>query len=272
MKRVVFTILFFSLFSPAFFVYADTPIKVLIVPGHDDKIWGAQYGNIKEADMTLALGSQIFNLLKKDKRFEVYITRDSGRYISTFENYFTQQEQEITAFKQTAKKSFTDKILGGIFVKKSGVPHVAVKSYMSNVLYGINKWSNENKIDMILHIHFNDYPRKTSWTKGKYKGFSIYVPEKQFENSPESILLGKSIHSELLKKYSTSTYKKEIGGLIQDQSLIALGASGTLSKTVRSVLIEYGYIYSFGNTKNRHSAYNNMANLTVSGIKNYFFK
>ena len=264
--------LFLVLFVPIFSVHAEVPIKVLIVPGHDDKIWGAQYGNIKEADMTLALGTQIFNLLKKDKRFEVYITRDSSGYVSTFENYFTQQEKEITSFKQKAKELINEKILGGVFVRKSGVPHVAVKSYMSNVLYGINKWSNENQINAVVHIHFNDYPRKSAWTKGKYKGFAIYVPEKQFENSEESILLGKSIHKELLKKYIASTYEKEVGGLLEDQSLIALGSNGTLNASVLSILVEYGYIYRFGNSNMRKLAYTNMAQLTVAGIKNYFIK
>ena len=49
-----------------------------------------------------------------------------------------------------------------------------------------------------------------------------------------------------------------------------MGSNGSLIESVRSILIEYGYIYRFGNSKMRHQAYVNMANLTVKGITNYF--
>lgn len=86
--------------------------------------------------------------------------------------------------------------------------------------------------------------------------------------------LAKSIFSQLSKKYTTSTYVKEKGGLIPDQKLIALGASGTLNKNVSSILVEYGYIYQkiFRNSATRHQAYRDMATLTTNGILNYFFK
>jgi len=77
---------------------ASIPIKILLVPGHDNEVWGAQYGNIKEADMTLALATRIFNILKKDKRFEVYITRDSKGYTKKFADYFSTHKDEILAF------------------------------------------------------------------------------------------------------------------------------------------------------------------------------
>ncbi len=272
MKRILFTLLFLGFFLPTFFVNATDPIKVLIVPGHDNKIWGSQYGKLKEADMNLALGMQIFNLLKKDKRFSVYITRDSNGYVSTFGNYFKDHEKDITLFKENARKIKKEAIQSGTFIEKVSVPHVAVKSYMSNILYGINKWSDENKMDMVLHIHFNDYPRQYVWTKGKYKGFTIYVPENQMANAKESRILAQNIFDKLAQKYVTSTYEKEIDGIVEDQSLIALGSNGTLLPTVRSVLIEYGYIYRFGNRVERQKAYDNMTKLTVAGIKNYFFK
>ena len=47
------------------------PIKILLIPGHDNVVWGAEYENLKEADMNLAVATQIYNLLKKDKRFEI---------------------------------------------------------------------------------------------------------------------------------------------------------------------------------------------------------
>lgn len=246
------------------------PIRILLVPGHDDKIWGAQYGNIKEADMNRVLAWKIYDLLKKDKRFEVYITRDENGYTKEFADYFQNERKAILTFKDEAKKETQNKIEDGDFIEKENVFHNTVSENTAVILYGINKWANENNVDVVIHIHFNDYPRPTKWTQGKYKGFAIYVPDAQFGNARESGLLGANIHTELNKKYITSTYKKELGGLVADQKLIALGSNGTLISTVRSVLVEYGYIYRFGNSIMRHKAYTNMANLTFAGIKNYF--
>lgn len=247
------------------------PVKILLVPGHDNDVWGAQYSNLKEADMNLVLATKIYNLLKKDKRFDVHITRNSSGYTKEFADYFESHRADIISFKENAKKAAANNIASGYFTEKESVPHNAVTEDISVILYGINKWAGENKIDAVIHVHFNDYPRPTKWTKGKYMGFVIYMPEGQMANSIESVNLAKSIFTQLIKKYVSSTYPKEVGGLVPDQSLIALGARETLPTSVRSILIEYGYIYRFGNTSMRHKAYTIMASLTATGIKNYFF-
>ena len=277
MKLKKTLLIIFLLILPIFGVQAaapEAPIRVLIVPGHDNLVWGAQYGNIKEADMTLALANKLYGILTKDKKFKVYITRNSQGYTKTFADYFSNNEQAITDFKEKAKTANQIKIDNGTIISKEGVVHNAVTEDTSVKLYGINKWANENKIDLVIHIHFNDYPRPTLWTIGKYKGFVVYMPDSQMANAQTSDKIAKSIFTELSKKYTTSTYPKEKGGLISDQKLIALGASGTLNKSVRSVLIEYGYIYEkkFRNSSTRHQAYTTMANLTATGIKNYFGK
>jgi N-acetylmuramoyl-L-alanine amidase len=252
--------------------YGATPIKILIVPGHDNETWGSEYGNIKEADMTLRLATLIYNNLKKDKRFDVYITRDPLGYTKEFKEYFDNRREEIISFKEKAKKQTQDKINTGGFVKVEGVPHNNVNTETSIILYGINKWANENSIDAVIHIHFNDYPRKTKWVKGKYKGFAVYTPESQMKNAEESMVLAKNIFKQLKRKYTTSTYEKESSGLVESQSLIAIGSNGSLEKGIRSVLIEYGYIYRFGKTSFRHKAYKDMSALTTTAIKNTFFK
>ena len=222
--------------------------------------------------MNLALSIKIFNLLKKDKNFEVHITRDALGYTTEFADYFLAQQENIIAFRKNAKIQTENNIQNGTFVKKENVvQHNMVKESVAMNLYGINKWANDNKMDAVIHVHFNDYPRPQKWFKGKYRGFTIYMPEEQMSNATESIKLAESIFKELRKKYIPSTYEKEQGGLVRDQSLIALGANGTLSSSVRSILVEYGYIYRFGNRGNRNQAYINMANLTVTGIKGYFF-
>ncbi len=273
MRKAVFILFFIFLFSPVFFVFAQEPIKILLVPGHDDESWGAQYGDIKETNMTLALAAKIYDLLKKDERFEVYITRDNAGYKKEFADYFSSRREDISAFKKNAKIEMLQKILDGVFIKKINPPHSSVSEDVSIKLYGLNKWANENAVDAVIHIHFNDYPRKDKWTIGKYTGFAIYFPDEELVNSKESSQLAIDIFTQLRKKYKTSTYEKELGGLIPDQKLIALGSNGTLFPNVRSVLIEYGYIYDkkFRTSSARLQAYKNMANLTMQGINNYFF-
>lgn len=249
------------------------PIKVLLVPGHDNESWGAQYVNLKEAAMNLAVGRRIYNILKKDQRFEVYVARDSKGYTKEFLDYFTNERANIISFKNDARKEMHAKIQNGTFIEKENPPHNSASEEGAIKLYGFNKWANENGIDAVIHLHFNDYPRPYSWTIGKHKGFVIYMPDGELVNWKESAFLAANIFSQLNKKYTTSTYKEELGGLIPDQKLIALGANATLSQSVRSILIEYGYIYEkrFRDYKTRHKAYDDMAELTATGIKNYFF-
>ncbi len=269
--KIFIPLLFFTVFLVPRGNINAAPIKILLVPGHDDALWGAQYGNIKEADMNLRLATELYNLLKKDKRFEVHITRNSLGYTKEFADYFAKEGDSIILFRENAKKARTNRIESGEFLEKESVEHNTANENTSVILYGINKWADEKNMDAVIHIHFNDYPRPNKWTMGKYKGFVIYMPEEQMLNAPGSIALAKNIFTELKKKYATSTYEKEEGGMVADQSLIALGSNGTLLPAVRSILIEYGYIYRFKNSAFRHQAYKDMASLTATGIKKYFF-
>jgi N-acetylmuramoyl-L-alanine amidase len=264
--------IFILIFAPTLFVSAGTPIKVLLVPGHDDQVWGAQYGDLKEADMNLAVATNIYNALKKDERFEVFITRNKDGYVKEFSDYFIDQREEIITFIADKKQETLNRLESGDLTEKENVPHNDASPETAIKLYGFNKWAVENRIDAVIHVHFNDYPRPDKWTMGKYKGFAIYYPEGQMVNSRGSLALAKSIFKEMKKKYTTSTYPKEKKGLIPEQKLIAIGSNHTLSPGVRSILIEYGYIYKFGNKKRRQEAYTNMAKLTVNGLEKYFFR
>ena len=247
------------------------PVKILLVPGHDNDIWGAKFGSLKEADMNLELATKIFNILNQDKRFKVYITRDQNGYTNYIENYLASNQKAIITFRDTAQATRDKDITDGSFVVKQNIEHNSVASSTSIILYGINDWSDIHNMNAVLHIHFNDYPRKNMKKAGKYKGFAIYVPDTQNVNAKESKNFGQSIFTELKKQYTTSTYPGEAGGMISDQSLIALGANGTLNSNIRSILVEYGYIYRFINNTLREKALENMAQLTAVGIQNYFF-
>ncbi len=250
-------------------------IKILIVPGHDDEVWGTQYGKIKEADMNLSLGNELYNILKKDKRFEVYITRRWGGYTKEFDEYLTNNKEEINDWRTEKKKINQEKIVSGELVNSpQEVHHVNANQHTSDVLYGINKWANDNKMDLVLHIHFNDYPRDTKWEVGKYRGIAMYVPDSQMANALESKNVAQRIWDKLRTKYVASDYPKEVNGIIPDPGLIAVGTKETLDAGVRSVLVEYGYIYGkiFRKSSTRHKAYKDMARLTAKGIEKYFFK
>lgn len=253
--------------------HTSTPIKILLVPGHDEEAWGAQYGKVKEAHMNLAVAKRIRTILKKDDRFKVYITRESGGYTKEFQTYFSSHEEEIKTFRDKVKKDTEDRIENGGFVLKENPPHNKASESAAIRLYGFNKWANDSGTDAVIHIHFNDHPRDDVWTVGKYTGFAVYVPEEQMTNSKESTKLGGAIFKQLDKQYTTSTFEKEKGGLVPDQTLIALGSHSSLEATTRSVLIEYGYIYEkkFRKYSSRHHAYDDMAKLTAKGIKEYFF-
>ena len=51
-----------------------------------------------------------YNILKKDKRFEVHITRDKNGYTKEFQDYLNANQGSIVSFKNNAKKIFLQKI------------------------------------------------------------------------------------------------------------------------------------------------------------------
>ncbi len=220
--------------------------------------------------MNLALATKIFNLLKKDPKYQVYITRDSSGYTKDFAEHFELNEEHIDSFIESSKKNILSNLGIGTFIKKANTPHAQASEAAVFKLYAINKWVNKNEIDAVIHVHFNDYRRKTKWRMGDREGFAIYVPDEQFLNSEESFKLGNNIFNELVKKYKTSNYVNELGGMVSDQRLIALGANRTLVAKARTILVEYGYIYKFGNREKRLKDYEQMAELTVAGLNNYY--
>ena len=58
------------------------PLTVVVDPGHGGRDDGAVKGGLNEASITLEVGKQLFTLLKNDKRFRAYITRDENVFVS----------------------------------------------------------------------------------------------------------------------------------------------------------------------------------------------
>jgi len=129
---------------------------------------------------------------------------------------------------------------------------------------------NENNIDIVLHLHFNDYAGRKPGHIGKYSGFTIYVPEKQLPNSEVSQSLAQVLRSTFDDMLGRSTLPNESSGIVEDQELIAIGRNAT--RTGASLLIEYGYIYEtpIQEPSIQGTYIAELAHQTYRGIKTFF--
>jgi N-acetylmuramoyl-L-alanine amidase len=251
--------------------YAGT-LKILVVTGHDNIDYGTEYNEIREADMTREVAGHLKEFLEHDRHFQVFITRDpeGGEYRPVFESYFKNQESEILSFRIRLHEMMIQTVRGGFFKKRGEVFHTKARDRVAQKLYGINQWANENDIDLILHIHFNDHAGRRSGRTGDYAGFTIYVPDEQFSSSRGSIDLAKILMGQLQNFLAVSTLVGESRGITEDQELIAVGALGSLDPA--ALLVEYGYIYEpqFVYRGFREAMMRELAYQTYRGIKMYF--
>jgi len=247
-------------------------VRILVVPGHDDDFWGAGFQNLREADLNLELGEKIYGLLKNDERLEVLITRDKNGYLKEFSDYFKNQENEIKKFRDDNMALMRRAVETNVVANYDGVPHNNASDEVGVRLYGINKWANENRIDIVLHIHFNDDGARKWSRAGDYSGFAIYIPERQLSNAKASAALAKAVFPKMAKYFPVSNMPEENTGIVPEQDLIAIGAKNTLDAA--AMVIEYGYIYEPQISGNLlRSAYmKELAFQTYAGIENFFGK
>lgn len=254
----------------------DNKIKILIVPGHDNEYFGTQFNGLKEADLTLELAGYLADFLKQDKNFDIILSRDKNGYNPDIASYFDSNQANINEFIESQKK-LTDYYINLGLIKKydKQASRSRAPDDMAFRLFGINKWVNENKVKIAIHIHFNNYGRKKAYSAvGRYTGFSIIIPEKQFSNAKASAALATLLNERLQEYFSPSDapgdLKNDEDGVIEDQLLIAIGSYNSLDAA--SALIEYGYIYEsqFTNPKVRPLALKLMAFQTYAGIEDFF--
>lgn len=248
--------------------YTDEKVKVLIVPGHDKEYFGTQFKTIKEEVFNLQLATELYNYFKADSHFETYITRDSKGYLPIFKDYFINEKEKIEKFVSLSNDWFGDIFPDFQWVDR--VDHNAAKKEVALRLFGINAWANENNIDLIIHVHFNDYAGRKKNFMGDYSGFSIYIPERQLNNYYFSSEIANSIFPNLKKLIPVSDIEKENAGIVEDQQLIAIGPKNTLFSP--SMLIEYGYIYDSYvlNSAIRKLLFKELAHSTYKGVVKYF--
>jgi len=245
-------------------------VKILIVPGHDAEFSGTVFGGLKEVELNLDLGQKIYDLLKAEPLFDVYLTQTKSGYTSEFQNYFAENREEIMSFVTDRKLAMDSYVEAGKISRVVKVVHNSAPSEVAVKLFGINKWANENGVDIVIHVHFNDYPGRKRGQQGEYNGFSIYVPEAQYSNAKGSKSVAEFIYDRLAKLYPQSNLPIENEGIVEDQELIAIGSNNTLEGA--GMLIEYGYIYesAFHEPALRDTALSDLALQTYLGVLDFF--
>jgi N-acetylmuramoyl-L-alanine amidase len=244
---------------------------VLIVPGHEPGYGGAEYANLFERDMVVDLAEQLRKFIAGNDKYEVFVTRDKDKWSPIFSDYFDKNWTDIADWTKNNIEEVNRLSRIGEF--HPAVPKVLHNSAPKNVayrLYGMSKWSNENDMDIIIHIHFNDHPGHPINSPGLYTGFAIYVPEKGYYNSTTTRLIADSILKRLKKYNPVSDFSGEKDGIIETQDLIAIGAYNSLNAP--SLLIEYGYIYEpqFNNPEIYDMAIKDLAFQTYLGLQDFF--
>lgn len=248
----------------------ERPIRILVVPGHDNISRGTQFNGIDEVEFTRIVSEKLANYLRQEPMFEVMNAYENGDYAPQLLKYFEENSKEILDFREEYKKVMEEHLENGLVEKVSTVDHNLAPTDVATKLYGINKWANEKKVDLVIHVHFNDFRGRKRDTAGKYSGYSIYIPDRQFSNYKVSKIFAENVFDRLGLFWNSSDLPIEQEGIIEDQDLIAIGAYNTLNPA--SILIEYGYIYEgrFQNESVRDDIFNEMAFQTYIGVKDFF--
>lgn len=248
----------------------DTKVKILIIPGHDNDSWGTEFRLVREADMTAAVGEELARLLSGDPQYEPVLVRTRQDYAKEFRDYFTEERAVVQGFVANKKQVMRDLIKAGMIHRAQGVVHNVAPFEVVWKLYGLNRWANDHGADIVLHLHFNDYPGRPYHREGRYNGFSIYTPEKQFSNAKASHAVAEALFAQFSKFFAASNFPLEDSGIVPDQDLIAVGAYNTLDAV--GMLIEYGYIYEerFKNAAIREAFLKELALQTYIGLNNFF--
>ncbi len=220
---------------------ATKKVRILVVPGHDQDFSGTRFLGTNELELNLLLGGYLAEMLSREDAFEVILSQDARGYLSDLTRFFTDNRAAIQKFIGDNHGVMHFLRTNGAVADHHGVEHVTAPDPVVHRLYGINAWANNSGIDIVIHIHFNDDPRRHFNRAGAYTGFTVYAPETQYSNSRASTELAEAIAAELNKRSAISDHPKEKAGVVPDQDLIAIGANNTLEAA--GILVEYGYIY-----------------------------
>ncbi|MFA5744962.1 MAG: N-acetylmuramoyl-L-alanine amidase [Candidatus Paceibacterota bacterium] len=246
-------------------------VRILIVPGHEPDAGGAEFGNLKERTIVVDIANALAALLSQNPHYEVMVSRTKTAWNPILQDYFDTHVLEIDVFQKSLalqmQKYLAD---GSILPEVDQVYHNTVSSKTGLQLYGINKWTSDNRYDITLHLHINDEAGRRAGVVGKYDGFAIYVPNHQYSNAEASTAIGEALARRLNAYHATSTLPKENVGVVPDQELIAIGSNNSADGA--ALLIEYGYISEpqFRDSSVRSVAVTDYALQTYLGLQDFF--
>lgn len=246
-------------------------VRILIMPGHEPDFGGTQFMGYYERELIVDVAEKLAAELRTDSNFEVLVARGTQGWNSDFEPYFDKQERKIERFVEDHKEDMAKLEKRGKFSENEAqTPHNEARSDVALRLYGVNKWSNENDVDLVLHLHLNDETGHAATERGVHSGVAIYVPDAIYGNAKASKALAGPIFERLNTTNATSTFGYETRGVLEDRELIAIGAYNT--SKAPSLLIEYGYIYEPRITGEgaRDAVFTDFAYQTALGVKDFF--
>lgn len=246
-------------------------LKVLVVPGHEPYFGGAEYRDIKERDINADLALSLAQYLVEDGHFDVVMTRGKEGWNPDLENYFVTNAEGIKTFVHSQKGEMARLVGEGKIIRVSdAVPHNDAPNDVALRLYGINKWANDIRADIIIHIHFNDSSPRRVNQPGEHNGFAIYTPEHQYSNSQATAEIAPHVFKRLSRMFPVSSLPVEDQGVVEEQDLIAIGSYNSVDGA--SMLIEYGYIYEpqFKVPSVREPVIKELAFQTYLGLADFF--
>lgn len=256
--------------------YADAAaggdkVRILIMPGHEPDFGGAEFRGYYEREFVVDIADKLAAELRSDANFEVFVARGNQGWNDDFTYYFDRQGKKIERFVEKHKEDMErlDK-RKKLQENKDQAAHNEARSDVALRLYGINKWANENDVDLVLHLHLNDEAGRSADEPGIHSGGAIYVPDSIYGNAKASKAIAEPIFERLNTTTATSTFGLETRGILEDRELIAIGAYNT--SEAPSLLIEYGYIYEPRVTGEgaRTEAFADFAFQTAQGVKDFF--
>lgn len=247
-------------------------IRILIVPGHEPDFGGTEFGDLYERNLTAELGKDLRQFLQSDGAYQTFITRDTQSWSPVFADYFKNNWDGIAVWVKTSKKNKPSPALVAVPASVPKVAHNKAPNDVALRIYGINKWANENDINLTIHIHLNNYPRRSERIAGKYSGLVIYAPAQQYSNSTATHLIAESVFKRLSMYNPINDLPAESSGVVDDSELIAVGVNNT--SDAASMLIEYDYIYQpqFIDPEIRNLALKDLAYQTYLGLQDFFSK
>lgn len=221
--------------------FKSKKIKILIVAGHEPNAGGAdEFKKIKERDLNLQLAIQLKNNLSKNTNIEVIMARNENGWNKDLESYIMTGSSTIMKWVKEMKDKMTSKVgAGEMNLIDPNMKHNDAANNAVLFLYGTNKWIVDTDIDLVFHIHFNNNPKING--KPNFRGYCMYVPDKQYSNASSSKIFAEYLNEEISKIEKKSNMKQELKTIIPDQQLIAIGNYDTLK--IPSVVVEYAYIY-----------------------------